>query len=614
MPPELKPQKLDPVSDNSAIVGKKSRHHARTSQPQAYRRPSFMNRLYLSGVIYRPIDLAFILRALVSIVCTILHLLFIDIPSHIWTRCTVNSRHHPASWGVIYSFCMAMSRASSSSAYNVAQLRWVSNIIALFVYPRMFHLTNYRVYPNVEFKVHLNTLLKPERKSLQETRVRLGLRGAYQERNPSNPSVDYFKSFLPTDSGNNRRLANLPEESGILENDGTYVLKGEWIEALEDSTRSSDKRSGGAAKRSNVVLLYLHGGGHVFCSAKFHRQLVTRMTMEFGPGARAFVLDYRLAPEDPFPAAIHDAYAAYLYLTQPNHQAISLDCNNSGKVHHSTPINPKDIVLAGDSAGAGVAIALQLYLRDYVQPSVGFKIEMPAVTVLISAWTDISTSMPSAKSRHSYCYTPSPMGVNPFADQEAFYAFPKFNFARTYLCGDSQLVPNERNSGGKRLEWNWYRHLAQHPLVSPVYTADLSGLQTSTLLQAGTFDRLADDTRLYAHKLGQANPEQRVRLELYRDMVHVHQFFEFLPMADKAIQSLVAFVNTAQLHNNQDQRQQYQQQQPQQQRGSYSNKKGKAGRRETEWIVVDKDGTEREGHDDKGCPISVLERCWRQDQ
>jgi len=74
------------------------------------------------------------------------------------------------------------------------------------------------------------------------------------------------------------------------------------------------------------------------------------------------------------------------------------------------------------------------------------------------------------------------MGVNPFLDEAAFYAFPKFNFARAYLCGDSELAPNERVEGGKHLEWEWYRHLAQHPLVSPVYTANLSGLESSTLL------------------------------------------------------------------------------------------------------------------------------------
>ncbi|KAF9960770.1 hypothetical protein BGZ72_005935 [Mortierella alpina] len=361
--------------------------------------------------------------------------------------------------------------------------------------------------------------------SLSGTRARLGIaEKQHQGINPLNPSPEFFASFVP-DPENKERLTNLPEESGALDKDGSYLLRGEWIEALEDPKNHCN------AKRSNVVLLYAHGGGHVFCSATFHREMVTRMLLKFGPGARAFVPDYRLAPEDPFPAAIHDFYAAYLYLTQPSHEAIFRCEDGTANMHPIAPIEPKNIVLGGDSAGAGVIIAFQLYMRDYIIPSVVPRMEMPPVAVLISAWTDISTSMPSARSKHSYCYTPSPMGVNPFMTQQDFDTFPKFNFARTYLCGDANLVPNERNS-----------------FVSPVYTADLSGLGASTLLQTGTFDRFADDTRLYAHKLGQANrgSGQRVRFELYRDMVHVHQFFEFLPMAEKAIRSMVQFVEETQ--------------------------------------------------------------------
>ncbi|KAF9173671.1 hypothetical protein BGX20_002460 [Mortierella sp. AD010] len=593
MPPNQYPEnEILSVVDEADLIQEASKFSINSAPNHSSRAISFWDRLYLSGIPFRPIDLAWVLRASSSILSTVAGLAFVDIPFLIRTDFKVNSSRHPVSWGPIYSFCMAMSRASSSSTYNAAQLRTVSNIIALFVHPRMLHLSNYSVKPNVPFKVHLDTLLKPERETLFQIRTRLGLTAEYQGKNPLDPSPEFFQSFLPDPDNNRGGLANLPEESGVLDKDGTYTLRGDWIEALEDPRYMSELN---VKKKSNVVLLYFHGGGHVFCSPVFHRQLVTRMLLEFGPGARAFVVDYRLAPEDPFPAAIHDAYAAYLYLTQANHEAINL-CNNGRKDQHPVlPIDPRNIVLAGDSAGAGVAIALQLYLRDYVQPSVQQKIVMPPVTVLISVWTDISTSMPSATSKHSYCYTPSPMGVNPFHDQETFFSFPKFNFARTYLCGDSRLTPNERNSAGKKMEWEWYRHLAQHPLVSPVYTADLSRLESSTLLQTGTFDRLADDTRLYAHKLGEANPNERVRLELYQDMVHVHQFFEFLPMADQAIRSMVAFVENAQDQN----------------RHRLSTRGTET--RGTEWVVVNVDGTEREGHHEDGSPLEVLDACWRQD-
>ncbi|KAF9909080.1 hypothetical protein EC991_009141 [Linnemannia zychae] len=554
-----------------------------------YKRPSFFNRIYLSGVIHRPNDLLFLGHGLVSIIWTLACLLFVDLPTQVATRFRYNSARHPATWGPFYSFCMSMSRACSSSVHNAAQLRLVSNIIAWFIPLRMLHLSSssYSVKNDVQIKIHLDTLLEPERNTLAPIRARLNLgnnsnkdpRQGNIRRNPVNPSPEYLASFLPDPTS--KRLANLPEESGDLAQDGTYTLRGEWIEALEDPKERRGKNGTATATKpkSNVVILYCHGGGHVFCSATFHRQVVTRMLLEIGPGARAFVVDYRLAPEDPFPAAVHDIYAAYLYLTQPENHAITLCTNGSNNPHHPTPVLPKDIVLAGDSAGAGVAIAFQLYMRDYVQPSVEPKFEMPPVVVLIS-----------------------------------------FNFARTYLCGDYRLVPNERNTTGRHMEWEWYRHLAQHPLVSPVYTADVSGLGSATLLQTGTFDRLADDTRLYAHKLGQAstNTYQRVRLELYQDMVHVHQFFEFLPMADKALCAIAEFIRDSQERYNSAQLQVSSSSLLASKPKRWTNNKDKptvagpgAGKIVgTEWIVVGTDGKEREGHDSGACPISVLEDCW----
>ncbi|KAF9583189.1 hypothetical protein BGW38_010066 [Lunasporangiospora selenospora] len=452
---------------------------------------------------------------------------------------------------------MAVSRATPCSVFNAAQLRFVSNTIAMFVPIRMLYLWNrrYKVGPTAELRIDPNRLLAPERETLAKTRAKLGLTG--QHFNPTHPTHEFFESLLPDPTVRDTNeidseiwLSNLPEESGVYDVDGTFTLSGEWIEALHDP-KMEDSRP-----RCNTVLLYFHGGGHAFCSAAFHRQLVTRMVLELGPGARAFVVDYRLAPENPFPAAVHDAFAAYLYLTNPGHDAFR-HVNFKGaknQQHLVSPVNPKDIVLAGDSAGAGVVIAFQLYMRDYVQPSVEPKFELPSVTVLIS-----------------------------------------FSFSTNFLCGDAKLAPNERNSGGKALEWEWYRHLAQHPLVSPVHTALLSGLGSHTLLQAGAFDRLADDTRFYGYKLGQADDSKLTRLELYRDMVHVHQFFEFLPMAEQAVKSMARFIERAQTIPL-----------PTTAAPAPSKLSG------LEWIMIDVDGAEREGHVDDDGSIAALELHWRQ--
>ncbi|KAG0235723.1 hypothetical protein BGW42_004773 [Actinomortierella wolfii] len=351
------------------------------------------------------------------------------------------------------------------------------------------------VKSRIKLRVDLDELLVPERKTLLPVRSALGLHGA--KSNPLLPPKEFFESFLPHPniaspvsnvSTQKSHPANLPEESGWRNADGSYILEGEWIEALPEP--------GDTRPRSNVVLLYCHGGGFVFCSATFHRQLLARMTLEFGPGARAFVVDYRLAPEHPFPAAIHDMYAAYLYLTQPNHPAVRLverQRHYTAALHH-VPVDPANIVLAGDSAGAALITGFKLYIRDYVQPSLPYKLKMPSATVLISGWMDISTSMPAASEHHTHCYTPAMMGVSPVNRQE-FDALSK---------------------------------------------------------QTGTFDRLRDDVRLMAHRLHQYNKgssETRIRIEVYRDMLHVHQWFEFLPLAAHALKNIVAFVEDSQKRN-----------------------------------------------------------------
>ncbi|KAI9242205.1 MAG: alpha/beta hydrolase fold-domain-containing protein, partial [Podila humilis] len=89
---------------------------------------------------------------------------------------------------------------------------------------------------------------------------------------------------------------------------GNYQLKGEWIEALTDPKKPDTR------PRSKTVILYFHGGGHVFLSPASHRNFLSRLARDVGPGTRVFSVDYRMAPEHPFPAAIHDAFAAYLYL------------------------------------------------------------------------------------------------------------------------------------------------------------------------------------------------------------------------------------------------------------------------------------------------------------
>jgi monoterpene epsilon-lactone hydrolase len=128
-------------------------------------------------------------------------------------------------------------------------------------------------------------------------------------------------------------------------------VKGEWLlppDASEDKS----------------VIYYLHGGGYVSGSAKTNRPITVPLARRLK--RRVFALDYRLAPEHRFPAALEDAVAGYRWLV-------------------SLGINPHLMAVAGDSAGGGLALALVMKLRDLSE-------RLPACVVGISPWTDMTAS------------------------------------------------------------------------------------------------------------------------------------------------------------------------------------------------------------------------------
>lgn len=135
-------------------------------------------------------------------------------------------------------------------------------------------------------------------------------------------------------------------------------VPGEWVDVASDTPAIASN----AEPKAGKVLLYLHGGGYIVCSPATHRLMVARICRE--AGLKALVIDYRLAPEHPFPAAVEDAEAAYRWLLAAGHK-------------------PEDIVIAGDSAGGGLTMSLLLTLREQNMP-------MPAGAALLSPWTDLA--------------------------------------------------------------------------------------------------------------------------------------------------------------------------------------------------------------------------------
>ncbi|KAI1785206.1 alpha/beta-hydrolase [Ganoderma leucocontextum] len=121
-------------------------------------------------------------------------------------------------------------------------------------------------------------------------------------------------------------------------------------------------------------ILYAHGGGYYFGSFDQERYSIQRLARKIN--GRVFTMNYRLAPQYPFPCAIQDFIASYLYLIQPP----------PGALH--TPVSPSNIVFAGDSAGGGLCIAGLQVVRDAGLP-------LPGAAVLISPWCDLTHSFPS---------------------------------------------------------------------------------------------------------------------------------------------------------------------------------------------------------------------------
>ena len=238
-------------------------------------------------------------------------------------------------------------------------------------------------------------------------------------------------------------------------------IPGEWVIA-----------PGSDARRA---VLYLHGGGYGMGSIRSHRGLAARLSR--AAKARVLLVDYRLAPEHPFPSAVADATAAYAWLVDEGFPAAR-------------------IVIAGDSAGGGLAVAALVNLRDRGIP-------LPCAGVCLSPWTDLAV-------------TGASMTANAATDpivrrQDALAA------AAAYLAGADPRTP----------------------LASPLY-ADLTGLPP-LLIQAGTAETLLDDARHLAQRAGEAGVP--VTLDLWEEMFHVWQmFYPILPEGRRAIRDIGRFV------------------------------------------------------------------------
>lgn len=212
------------------------------------------------------------------------------------------------------------------------------------------------------------------------------------------------------------------------------------------------------------AILYLHGGGFTTGSPRTHRALAARLAC--GADARVYAVDYRLAPEHPFPAGLDDVEAAWHALIK------------SG-------VAPSQIVVAGDSAGGGLALALGLRLAAK-------GMAQPAGILALSPWADMLQSATSYQTRASA----DPILTKPGLDM----------LSQVYLADADP----------------------RHPHASPVY-GDFTGV-CPILVQVGADEVLLGDALGIAEAAGRAGVA--VRLEIWPQMIHVFHAF-----ADRVAQS-----------------------------------------------------------------------------
>ena len=226
------------------------------------------------------------------------------------------------------------------------------------------------------------------------------------------------------------------------------------------------------------VFLHLHGGGYVMGDPAGSRSLTTALAR--ASGWEVISVDYRLAPAHAFPAAVEDAVDAYAALL-------------------AAGVPARSIIVGGESAGGGLAVAALVAARDR-------GMDMPAGVIALCPWANLVCEGESYITRH---------GRDPLLTLTVLK-----DMAAEYLAGTD----------------------AKQPLASPAL-ADLTGLPP-LLIQVGSEEVLLSDAIALADRARDAGVE--VELQVWQDMIHVWQMFPgFLEEADRAVATIAARLNNS---------------------------------------------------------------------
>lgn len=287
-------------------------------------------------------------------------------------------------------------------------------------------------------------------------------------------ALDVMKNMMDTAMGHKFQTGeyrmNPVEPAWICPNDYEYEIvetecfKMEYLRPAEVCT--------------GRVVLQLHGGGYIGPMKNIYRDFAVQYSKRT-MGGDVLTVDYRVAPEHPYPAALEDAAAAYLWLIEEK------------------GYSPDKIVVAGDSAGGGLTLALCLFLRDH-----GYA--LPAGIIVMSPWTDLTCSGETMKTN--------------------FDRDPQFGGTKENMLYNSTYIGE---------------HDPTNPYLSPVF-GTYEGFPP-VLMQAGSVEVLLSDTLRVAEKLRREHV--RLRVSVYDGMFHVFQMaFRLIPESQEAWEEVGTFL------------------------------------------------------------------------
>lgn len=226
------------------------------------------------------------------------------------------------------------------------------------------------------------------------------------------------------------------------------------------------------------VILQLHGGGYIGPMKNIYRRFAVKYS-KLSYGADVLSVDYRVAPEFPFPAALDDVVYAYRWLLEEKHYS------------------SQQIIVAGDSAGGGLALSLCMYLKDH-------NIPLPAGVITMSPWTDTSLSGETYESNYEID--------------------PLFGNSKENMLYDCSYI-GEADT--------------KNPYISPLF-GDYHGFPPM-LMQVGSYEVLLSDTKSVAAKAIQSGV--KVRSSIYKGMFHVFQMgLDLIPESREAWEEVGEFI------------------------------------------------------------------------